>query len=173
MCSIKSMELFILRHGIAVERGTEGVKNDFDRRLTPEGEEKLRRITRAMRHLQLSFDWILSSPYVRARETAELVASALALKKKIELQETLGADSNPREFIAGLIRVADLPKRVLVVGHEPSLSTLASLLLTGNAQPCLSFKKGGLAKLTVGKLRVGRCATLEWILTPKQMLLMA
>ena len=66
------MNLYLLRHGIAVERGTPGLDKDADRSLTPKGERRLWRITEAMEALKLSFDLILSSPYLRARQTAEI-----------------------------------------------------------------------------------------------------
>jgi phosphohistidine phosphatase SixA len=62
---------------------------------------------------------------------------------------------------------------VLLVGHEPYLSGLVSLLASGGATLTVVMKKGGLCKLTTGSLIHGRCATLEWLLTPKQMALMA
>ena len=166
------MDLYILRHGIAVERGTPGFEQDFDRPLTPEGEQKLRRITKTIRQLGLSFDLIISSPYIRARETAEIVANALSLQKQLEFRDTLGADGSPPELIAELAKIKPEPGSLLLVGHEPSLSTIITLLTSGSAQPFLTLKKAGLCKISVDALRVGRCAKLDWLLTPKQMLLM-
>ncbi len=165
------MDLFILRHAIAVERAA--VKNDFERPLTPEGEEKLRRITKALRNLELSFDLMISSPYVRARETAEIVGAALAPRKKVQLWDSLGADGQARELIAQLKRVEPVPTSVLLVGHEPYLSRLIALLVCGTASASIVLKKAGLCKLTLDSLRAGRCARLEWLLTPRQMLLMS
>jgi phosphohistidine phosphatase len=166
------MELYILRHAIAVERGTPGYENDFERPLTAEGEEKLRRIARAMCALDLSFDLILSSPFVRARQTAERVAAVLKHRKGLELRDSLGADSDPRAFVAELKASGSTLERLLLVGHEPFLSSLVALLTTGTLKSCVVLKKAGLCKLTVTSLRVGRCATLEWLLTPRHMLLM-
>ena len=61
------------------------------------------------------------------------------------------------------------PQRVLLVGHEPDLSRLISLLITGNSEALIELKKGGLCKLTAEKLNFGKCATLNWLLTPKQL----
>jgi len=61
----------------------------------------------------------------------------------------------------------------LLVGHEPYLSELISLLVAGDSSLCVVMKKGGLCKLSVETLKHGRCACLEWLLTPKQMALMA
>ena len=167
------MDLYILRHGIATERGTAGYERDFERPLTPDGEKKVRRISKAMLRLELMFDLIVSSPYVRARETAEIVAATLSLTKQLDFRDSLGADGDPRELIAELTKLKPEPNRLLLVGHEPSLSTIASLLISGSPKPCLVLKKAGFCKLTVESLRVGRCAQLEWLLTPRQMLLMA
>jgi phosphohistidine phosphatase len=167
------MDLYILRHAIAVERDEEGSKNDFDRPLTSEGEQKLRRIAKAMRNLQLSFDLILSSPYVRARETAEIVAASLVLRKKLQMRDSLGVDGNPRELITEIQRLAPPPSSILLVGHEPFLSNLISLLVTGTVRSQVTLKKAGLCKLTVDAWKIGRCARLEWLLTPRQMLLMS
>jgi phosphohistidine phosphatase SixA len=70
------MNLFLLRHAIAVEPGALSGASDAARPLSPEGKEKMRKIARGMKALDLSFDLILSSPYVRARETAEIVAAS-------------------------------------------------------------------------------------------------
>ena len=170
--SALNMELYLLRHAIAADRNAREHKTDFDRPLTAEGEQKLRRITKAIRNLELSFDRILSSPYVRARETAEIVAAALALGDRVELRDSLAVEASPRELIVELKSMEPFPARVLLVGHEPFLSSLASLLISGVAKSCVTMKKAGLCKLSVSSLRVGRCARLDWLLTPRQMLLM-
>jgi phosphohistidine phosphatase len=166
------MDLYILRHGIAVERGTPGFTKDADRPLTPEGKQKLRKITRALRVQELSFDLVLSSPYVRARETAERVAAVLGRPKQVRLTDSLIPDGSFRELVAELKALRPAPKRPLLVGHEPYLSSLIALLVTGSPSSCITLKKGGICKLTAETLRPGRCATLEWLLTPRQMLLM-
>lgn len=72
-----------------------------------------------------------------------------------------------------LDRLQPTPESVLLVGHEPFLSGLVSLLVAGNEGFCVVMKKGGLCKLAIDSLKHGRCAVLEWLLTPKQMGLMA
>lgn len=165
------MDLYLLRHAIALERSSD--RHDFDRPLTQEGEQKLRRISRALRVLDLTFDLILSSPFIRARETAEIVAAELALRKKLKFWDALGAGGNPREVIAELRSLKPAPGSLLLVGHEPDLSTLGTLLISGVAGSSLVLKKAGFCKLTVSSLRAGRCARLDWLLTPRQMLLMS
>jgi phosphohistidine phosphatase len=161
------MELHILRHAIAVERGTPGHKIDRDRPLTPEGRKKLRGIAKALRAMDPAFDLILSSPYVRARQTAELVAKILHEEQRLKFSEHLAPDGDAEQLVEQLGSLYRRPARVLLVGHEPSLSQLISTLLTGGQGLALTLKKGGLCKLTVSRLRYGRCATLEWLLTPR------
>lgn len=163
------MNLYILRHGIAVERGTPGCKTDAGRPLTPKGTRQLRQIAGAMQNLDLSFNLILSSPFLRARQTAEIVAQSLRRKKRPAFSDELTPGGNPKALIQQLIELKPAPENVLLVGHEPYLSELIGRLISGGTTADIGLKKGGLAKLEVASLRFGRCATLAWLLTPKQM----
>jgi phosphohistidine phosphatase len=167
------MKLYLLRHGIAVEPGTPGYANDADRPLTPEGERKLRQIAEAMEALELSFDLILSSPYLRAQQTAEVVAEVLEAGKKLELSDSLTPAGSTKKLVELLNARQPSPESVLLVGHEPYLSGLVSLLVSGRETFAVVMKKGGLCKLSTESLKPGRCAALEWLLTPKQMALMS
>ena len=167
------MNLYILRHGIAVEPGSPGYAKDADRPLTPEGERKLRQVAQAMEALGLSFDLILSSPYVRARQTAESVAESLNACKRLELTDSLTPGGSTKKLVELLNRLEPSPQSVLLVGHEPYLSGLISLLVSGTESFTVTMKKGGLCKLSTESLLHGRCAALKWLLTPKQMALMA
>jgi phosphohistidine phosphatase len=160
------MNLYILRHGLAVER-TPGVKFDKDRPLTVEGRKKIRRLAVILRKLGLSFDLILSSPFLRARQTAEIVAEVLDLSNKLEFSTHLAPRQAPNELVEELNRKGHALDDILLVGHEPDLSRLISILVTGKPGLALELKKGGLVKLEIGTLRYGRCATLQWLLPPK------
>jgi phosphohistidine phosphatase len=157
------MEIYILRHGIATERGAPGHKKDSDRPLTPEGEDKMRQIAEAILGMELKFDLILSSPFKRAEQTANILAREL--DEEVTFTELLEPDGNALELIAEIND--EKPQRVLLVGHEPYLSQLISVLTTGGSDAAIELKKGGLCKLTTDKLTFGRCATLNWLLTPK------
>jgi phosphohistidine phosphatase len=163
------MNLYILRHGIAVERGAPGYSNDADRPLTPKGERKLWQAAEAMEALGLSFDVILTSPFVRARQTADVIAEAFNARKWVETTDSLAPSGSTKALIDRINRLKPPPEDVLLVGHEPYLSELISLLVTGASKMSLALKKGGLCKLEVARLTPGRCAALEWLLTPKQM----
>jgi len=166
------MNLYLLRHGIAVEPDTPGYKHDRERPLTPEGKRKLRGIARAMSVMDLSFDFVLSSPFVRARQTAEIVVKVLKAKKRLALAEELAVDGNPRALIERVRRLEPQPANVLLVGHEPYLSRMVSVLVAGDSGAAITFRKGGLCKLAAEPLKYGRCASLEWLLTPAQLRLL-
>jgi phosphohistidine phosphatase len=166
------VNIFILRHGIAVERRTPGFKNDFKRPLTSKGERQLRKTAVAMQKMGLRFDLLLSSPYERAKRTAEIIADKLKLKKLLKFSDNLTSEGNAKKLIRQLNELKPVPDNVLLVGHEPYLSELISTLTTGDMKLEMDFEKGGLCKLKVEKLYFGSCATLASLLTPKQMKLM-
>jgi phosphohistidine phosphatase len=163
------VNLYILRHGIAVERGAPGFKTDADRPLTPKGKRQLGQTAAAMQSVGPDFSLILSSPFLRARQTAEIVARSLKLKKRLAFSDELTPDGDPKALIRQLNDLGPAPENVLLVGHEPYLSRLVALLISGEAATNIELKKGGVCKLETNALRFGRCATLAWLLTPKQM----
>ncbi len=163
------MELYLLRHAIAAPHGAAGYERDADRPLTAEGEKKMRRIAEGMQALDLSFDLILSSPFTRARQTAEITAKVFSAEKKLKFTDHLAVGGGTKVLIDELNGKYGSLDSILLVGHEPSLSQLISLLISGDAGLSITMKKGGLCKLTVELLRHGRCATLEWLLAPGQM----
>jgi phosphohistidine phosphatase len=158
---------------MAVEPGTRGFTRDADRPLLPEGEERLRDAARAMQALRLEFDMILSSPLVRARQTAEVIAKAFGASKKMTFSEMLTPAGNVEELVDLINSRRPQPEDVLLVGHEPHLSGLISLFLGGEDGISVVMKKGGLCKLAVGTLSAGKCAQLKWLLTPRQLELIA
>jgi len=163
------MNLYIQRHAIAVERGTKGYKRDSDRPLTDKGARKMARIAEGMLALRLSFDAILSSPFVRTRQTAAIVEAAFGAEGVLEIVPSLKSGGDPGELVNVLSSRYGSASNVLIVGHEPYLSGLISVLLSGSSGLSLVMKKGGLCKLNIPHIRYGRCATLEWLLTPNQM----
>ena len=167
------MDLYILRHAIAVERGTPGYKDDSLRPLTEKGMKKMRWIAEGMLSLDLSLDGILSSPFVRARQTAEIVAELFHEEKKLKFTPHLETGGDPKKLIEVINEQYDSDAAVMVVGHEPYLSGLVSMLVAGTGAMALVLKKGGLCKLDVPVLHYGQCATLQWLLAPAQLIRMA
>ena len=163
------MDLYFLRHAPAVPHGSKRFDDDSLRPLTREGVAKMRQIAKGMRKLDLELGLILSSPYLRARQTAEIVAEELGLRGRLEFTDTLAVDGSPGQLVAELNKGRRGRKGILLVGHEPSLSGLVSTLLVGTGALAMDFKKGGLCKVKVDALKYGPCASLEWLLTPRQL----
>ncbi len=164
------MELYLLRHAIAAEPGTAAYPDDRLRPLTPKGKSKMVRIAKGMKAMKLSFDLMISSPYLRAKQTAEIVVKVFKAKKLLEFSDALIPAADPIECVNELKRAHADARSIILIGHEPFLSHLTSLLWSGNTHLPLDFKKGGLCKLEIGTFKTGSCATLCWLLTPRQLI---
>ncbi len=168
------IELYLMRHGIAADLGEAGVIKDADRPLTPEGREKMKLAAQGLRKSGMKFNLILTSPLLRSRQTAEVVAEALELQHKVRIIESL---SPGKAFIEGEGRLAEIFlelgayqfDRAMLVGHMPDLAELASFLLTGNRNLNIEFKKGSICAIEVSSLPPRGPGLLRWMLTPRQM----
>jgi len=164
------MNLYLLRHGIAVDRDPQSFPDDSRRPLTLKGEDRVKLIGEAMKALELSFDHILASPYLRASQTAELIVAVLGLKKVLEYRDELTPEGDPKALVRHVTKLEPAAEDVLLVGHEPWLSQFMSQLISGGATASIDLKKGGLGKLEIEPpIRHSQCATLSWLLTPKQL----
>jgi phosphohistidine phosphatase len=160
------MNLYIIRHAIAVDEATSDYASDSERPLTDKGRKKMRQIAKALRHLGVEFDLILSSPYVRACETAEILADVLKMKDKIVLSDNLIPLGNP-ELLISEINEKHVVDSLAIVGHEPHLSTLIGLLISEGSKIEITLKKGGVCHLSADDLHhQDHRSTLEWLLTP-------
>ncbi len=156
------MELCLVRHAIAMERGSPGNEDDGLRPLTPRGRERMEEAAQGLKRLFVP-DVIVTSPLVRARETAEILLAAYGLQKT-RICDAL-ASGNDVELLRELDDVDS--DRVLCVGHEPHISATLSWLLTGEHDGMIAvFKKGSAALVDSGdRPGPGHC-TLEWLLQP-------
>lgn len=165
------MYLYIVRHAIAVEAGTPGYEDDSQRNLTDKGRKKMVKIAQGLKELEERLDLILTSPYLRAMQTANLLRKAFNLKKnKVIETEHLTPMGYADQLIHEVNEKYGELERIALVGHEPSLSALASVLVAGESDISLTLKKGGVCRLSVGSLQYGRCATLDWLLSPSQLI---
>ena len=160
------MNLYFLRHAKAHARGPK-FRPDSKRPLTREGEKKMREVARGMKKLDLTFDLILTSPYARALRTAEILAEVYR-SKKLFATSHLRAEAGTSEIIQEINENFASLKNLVLVGHEPHMSGLISVLLTGSPDTAIELKKAGLCFLSVKDPRHGKCATLEWLLNPGQ-----
>ena len=166
--------IFLMRHGIAADLGVGGVIRDADRPLTPEGRAKLQVMAEGMRRLELKFNLIFTSPLLRARQTAEVVADVLELQHKVKLLESLapgkglvGAESGKAEIFIEMGAYSFT--RALLVGHQPDLSELASFMLTGNRNLNAEFRKGSICAIEMTSIPPRGPGLLRWLLQPRQL----
>ncbi|HEY2638040.1 MAG TPA: histidine phosphatase family protein [Solirubrobacteraceae bacterium] len=136
-----AQELWLLRHGDAEDDGGQG---DAARRLSDKGERQARAAGRALAALGVEFAAVLSSPRVRARETATLAAEAL--DAQVEIHEPLSGGFDRNDALPVLAGLGP-DDRVLLVGHEPDFSDLVHDLTGGRAE----VKKGAVVALRVGR----------------------
>jgi phosphohistidine phosphatase len=160
------MNLYILRHAEAEDEAESG--GDEARPLTLRGRERSRAVAGGLRALGLRFDAILSSPLLRASETAELVADEYSNNPPPQVLPALSPDISPREALAALAPFARHGD-VLVVGHEPQLGKLVGLLLTSGGPVAIRFKKGTCVALGLPKAIEPGAAELRWMLTQRQL----
>ena len=164
------MNLYILRHAIASNPGEDGLSEnlkDSERPLSRKGQQKMWRATESMRLLDLELEAVVSSPLLRCRQTAHIVTEAFGLRRKLSFSNHLAPDGSPKQLIEQLKSLEEEAKNILLVGHEPYLSQLVSLLISGGELVSVEIKKGALLKLEVRHLGYARCASLKWILPPK------
>ena len=161
------MNLYLMRHAIAADADEN--TQDNQRALTEKGRKKLGKIARNLEKLELTFDLILTSPYLRARQTADVVADTLGIKPGLVLESDNLTPLGFGDKLVDEITAREPLQSLLIVGHEPCLSQLIGMLLAGDASLSIDMKKAGLCKLTIENLSYGRCATLEWLMTPAQL----
>ncbi len=164
------MDLYVLRHGLAEDRDFLKYPNDNERPLTPKGVRRLARQIEGMNSLRLRPEITLTSPLVRAVQTSEIVLAGLDASCRQEVSDALTPWAAPRDILDELASTHSSLGRVMVIGHEPHLSSLVSLVATGSLNAAIRLRKGALCKLRIPILGPGRCGRIEWSLTPSQMI---
>ena len=164
------MNLYFLRHGIALAQDDPAVSDDRERPLSHKGVKRMRKAAKGLLRLGIPFDAVLTSPLLRARQTAEIVASILGVEALLEEISGLAPESTVEHLLFGLARYQDR-QHLLLVGHEPLLSDTAASLL-GGKQPgriTFEFKKGSFCHIEKESLTSGAPGKLHCLLTPKQL----
>jgi phosphohistidine phosphatase len=157
------MDLYLLRHGIA-ENGRPGMP-DAERELTSEGRKKLREVMRVARAAGVQPDYVLTSPYARALQTAEIAAQILEYSGELLHTQALVPHSRP-ELVWDEVRIHRDAAQLLLVGHEPLFSNLASFLLDAPSLR-VDFKKGALLRIEIDQLGPKPRGVLRWFISPK------
>jgi phosphohistidine phosphatase len=155
------MKLYFLRHGLAGER-SKWSGNDYDRPLTREGKKRMTQEASAILALKINVDYIITSPLVRAYQTAEIVARQLGLLDKLIGEELLepGFDF---EDLKEIVKNHAAAEAIMLVGHEPDFSSTISRIIGGGR---IIFKKGGLACVNL-RDHTTLQGDLMWLIPPK------
>jgi phosphohistidine phosphatase len=156
-------ELYLIRHGLAEERG-EAWPDDGKRPLTEEGISRLRKATRGLARLGVTFDVILSSPLIRTRQTADIIAAGLSPRPSVVNVDSLAPGSAHAAFVADLEKHAR-NNGIGIVGHEPGIGELAARLI--GSRHSIEFKKGAICRIDIDEIPPGGPGDLRWMMTPK------
>ncbi len=156
-------ELYLIRHGIAEERG-DAWPDDAKRPLTEEGMARLRKMGRGLESLGTKFDVVLTSPLVRARQTAEIVAGAFENRPPLVVTEALAPEGGHAAVFVDLEKQSRR-SRIALVGHEPGLGELAARLV--GARHPLEFKKGAVCRIDLEMLPPDGTGALRWFVPSK------
>ncbi len=159
-------QLFIMRHGIALDRNSPLAVNDAMRPLTPKGRSRVERIATELHKMGYAFDWIVTSPLVRAAETAEVVAASQEPAPPVDVCQALRPGASQEDVLAFLAKNPDR-RSVMLVGHEPDLSTLAGRLIGAGREANLEFRKGGCCLIEYSSIPTQYSGRLVWWLTPR------
>ena len=159
------MQLYIVRHGIAIDREDPECPPEAERYLTEEGVERTKQVAEAVAALGIHADLMFSSPYVRATQTAVIFASELEYpKQKIRRTDSLLPGAEPGAFLRELAREKDV-STVLCFGHAPHVDGLLAAAV-GASRHITSMKKAGVALVELKRLSPPN-GQLVWLITPK------
>jgi phosphohistidine phosphatase len=156
-------DVYLVRHAIAAERGEEW-PDDTKRPLTDIGIGRFKEAVEGLVRLQVEIDEIFTSPVVRARQTATLLADGFGNKTSVKTLDVMAPGHSPRQVMNELSRAAKRC-RIALVGHEPGLGELAAHLI--GSSRALPFKKGGVCHIAVQGLTSRRPGELVWFIPPK------
>lgn len=155
--------LYLVRHAVAADRGPE-FPDDAKRPLTEEGIARFEEVAAGLVAMGVEIEAVFTSPFVRARQTADLLAGAYKRPPRVTPLDALAVGRRPADIVESLGKVAKR-RAVALVGHEPLLGELTAQLL-GAKRP-IPFKKGGVACISVASLPPLSGGTLVWFLTPR------
>lgn len=162
------MKLFLVRHGIAIDRLGPGMSRDSERNLTDEGIAEMRIVAKGLKDIGVKPDLVLASPYLRTRETATIIASTFGLE--IATIDALA----PGVIMSALYKAVQRHlnqnpnyNQIVLVGHEPDMGMIASTLIHAGPEFVMPFKKGAVCRIDTPDLPSTMPGTLKWYIPPK------
>jgi phosphohistidine phosphatase len=165
LSTVATLELYLVRHAIAAERGDE-FPDDSKRPLTSQGISRFKKEAAALDALGMSVALILTSPLVRARQTADILSESLEGKPTVVNTDSLSPAGTAAAVVQDLTKHAK-KGRIALVGHEPNIGELAGRLI--GARTPLEFKKGATCRIDFEVLPPKGTGQLRWFLTPRML----
>ena len=162
------MRIYLFRHGEALSKEDPSIKSDADRPLVDEGVKKTRQAAEGIRNMGLSFDAVFTSPWLRARQTAQVACEVLEETDRIQIMNELAGDRTIEAVMNAMVKHSQL-ENVMLVGHNPLLSDLASYLLTHSTHMLVDLKKSGMCAIEVERIPPKDPGTLLWMMSAKQL----
>ena len=156
-------ELYLIRHAVAEDRGDDW-PDDAKRPLSEDGASRMRKAARGLDRLGVTLDVVVTSPLVRTKQTAELVAVAVNPRPPIVSAESLAPGGTYQEILADLEKQSRRT-RIAIVGHEPGIGEFAARLI--GSRHSIPFKKGSVCRIDVDALPPSGPGDLRWMLTTK------
>jgi phosphohistidine phosphatase len=163
------MELYVIRHAIAQPLDKKNDFTDEKRDLTSEGRDRMREAAKGLRKLGVEFDLILTSPLVRAVETADVVAATLGVAKKDVQQTTNLAPGAAIEALVAELKSHTGMESIALVGHQPDLGDIIADIIGCKGGLAVELKKGSVCAINITETVPLLRGTLQWLLTPKQL----
>ncbi len=160
------MKLYLLRHGIALDRIGGAIKSDADRPLTKEGEVQTSQVALGLAKIGVKANLVISSPLVRARQTADIILDILAKGTQMQITNSLAPGCIVSDLYKFLLPFSQL-EEIFLVGHEPDMGRIAGTLLWAGPDLHIPFKKAGVCRIDIVDVPPSRPGILKWFLTPK------
>lgn len=155
------MKLYLVRHGVAVDRLDSGIKSDAERTLTHEGQEEVELVARGLKKSGVKLDLLVSSPLVRANQTADIFAEIFKVELKICRALAPGGDAAELfDFLKN-----QKAEAIALFGHEPDMSELACRLLGADFN--IPFKKAGVCRIDLSQMPPRSAGVLKWFMPPR------
>lgn len=158
-------ELYVIRHAVAEARG-DAWPDDNKRPLSEDGEARMRKAVRGLARMGVTLDVVLTSPLVRAKQTAEIVAAGLNPRPPIVTAESLAPGGAYGAIVSDLEKQSRRA-RIALVGHEPGIGELAARLV--GSRHSIEFKKGAVCRIDIDDLPPAGPGDLRWFMTTKML----
>lgn len=162
---MEPVELYLVRHAIAAARGDE-FPDDSKRPLTSQGIARFKKEAKALDALGVSVAVVLTSPLLRTRQTADILADTLSSRPSVVATDALAPAGTSAAVFEEIARHAKKGSLALV-GHEPDIGELAARLI--GARTPLSFKKGAVCRIDIEVLPPKGTGALRWFLPPRML----